>query len=61
MAIGRHWKLVHTPNRDYESVMAAVLSVELIGLAELRHLFPTSRMVHERFSGLTKSIVAVKS
>ena len=60
VAIGRRWNLVHTPNRDYASMLESVLSVELVGLAEFRHLFPTSLIRHERLAGLTKSIVAVK-
>jgi hypothetical protein len=60
VAIGRRWKLVHTPNPDYDAMMRTVLSVELIGFAEMRHLFPTSRVVGERFGGLVKSIIAIK-
>ena len=52
---------MHTPNRDYASMLESVLSVELVGLAEFRHLFPTSLIRHERLAGLTKSIVAVKA
>ena len=60
VAIGRRWKLVHTPDRDYDSMMTSVLGVELVGLAEFRHLFPGSQIRQERFAGLTKSIVAVQ-
>lgn len=60
VAIGRRWKLVHTPDRGYDSMLASVLSVELVGLAEFRSLFPDSRIRHERFAGLTKSLVAVR-
>lgn len=59
--ISRRWKLVHTPNTDYQAMLDAVLSVELVGLAEFRHLFPDSEIRHERFAGLTKSIIAVRS
>jgi hypothetical protein len=61
VAIGRRWKLVHTPDRDYDSMMRSVLSVELVGLAEFRHLFPRSEIRHERLAGLTKSIIAVQT
>lgn len=60
VAIGRRWKLVHTTDRDHDSMMRSVLSVELVGLAEFRHLFPGSEVRHERLAGLTKSIIAVK-
>jgi hypothetical protein len=60
VAIGRRWSLVHTPNDDYESMMVSVLGVELVGLAEFRHLFPTSEVLKEKVGGLTKSIIAVR-
>lgn len=60
VAIGRRWRLVHTPDRDYDSMLASVLGVELVGLTEFRSLFPDSEIRHERVAGLIKSIVAVK-
>lgn len=60
VAIGRRWRLVHSPNTDYAAMMGSVLSVELVGLAEFRYLFPGSDIVKERFAGLTKSVIAVK-
>ncbi len=60
VAIGRRWKLVHTPERDKDAVTRSVLSVDLVGLAEFRHLFPTSRIQSERFAGMVKSLVAVR-
>jgi len=60
VAISRRWKLVHCPSGDYDEMLEAVLSVELVGLAEFKHLFPTSEIRHERVAGLVKSIVAVK-
>ncbi|QIX27851.1 class I SAM-dependent methyltransferase [Nocardioides sp. JQ2195] len=61
VAIGRRWKLVHTPNGDYDSMLESVLSVELVGLTEFRHLFPGAEIRQERVAGLTKSIIAVRS
>ncbi|AWB91424.1 hypothetical protein [Aeromicrobium chenweiae] len=60
VAISRRWRLVHTPNRDRQAAVDNVLSVELIGLTELRNLFPSSRIVTERAAGLVKSIIAVR-
>lgn len=60
VAISRRWRLVHTPTTDRQAALDNVLSVELIGLTELRNLFPTSRVVHERAAGLIKSIIAVR-
>jgi hypothetical protein len=61
VAIGRRWKLVHTPNPDPVAMTQAVLEVELIGLAELRHLFPASEVRTEKIGGLIKSIIAVRN
>ncbi|GGU07004.1 class I SAM-dependent methyltransferase [Nocardioides albus] len=61
VAIGRRWKLVHTPTQDAASMTSSVLSVELVGVTELRHLFPQSEVRRERFVALTKSIIAVKT
>ena len=36
-----------------------VLGVELLSKTEMRHLFPASEIVEERFAGLTKSLIAV--
>jgi hypothetical protein len=60
VAVGRRWKLVHTPNPDPVAMTNAVLEVELIGLAELRHLFPRSQVRTEKAAGLIKSIIAVR-
>lgn len=60
VAISRRWGLVHTPNRDRQAALDNVLSVELIGLTEFKHLFPESRILHERAAGLVKSIIAVR-
>jgi hypothetical protein len=35
------------------------LGVELLSKTEMRHLFPASEIVEERFAGLTKSLIAV--
>ena len=59
VAIGRRWNLVHTPDRDAVSMMTSVLSVDLVGMAEFRYLFPTSQILRERVAGMTKSLIAV--
>lgn len=40
--------------------LADVLEIELVGRRQLEFYFPTSRILNERFFGLTKSIIAVK-
>ena len=39
--------------------MSEVQWTELVGVAELRSYFPDSHIHHERFAGLTKSLVAI--
>lgn len=58
--ISQRWPLIHTPPADRASALRSVMSTELIGATELETYFPSSRIVRERFAGLTKSIVAVK-
>ena len=60
IAISRRWPFVHTPSSEFDAELDAVLSVELVGLTEFRHLFPASVLHRERLAGLTKSLVAVK-
>jgi hypothetical protein len=60
VAISRRWPFVHTPCSDFDTELDAVLSVELVGLTEFRHLFPASVLHRERVAGLTKSLVAVQ-
>lgn len=61
VAVGRRWKLVHTLNPDRRAVLDSVLEVDLVGITEMRHLFPESVVQRERVLGLTKSIIAVRA
>jgi hypothetical protein len=60
VAISQRWPFVDTPCSDYRTELDAVLSVELVGLTEFRHLFPASVISRERLAGLTKSLIAVR-
>ena len=42
------------------SAVGDVLETEFLSKTEMRHYFPTSRLVSERFLGLTKSLIAVR-
>ncbi len=55
------WPLMHTRSTDRDEAIGTALGVELIGVTEMKHLFPRSSIVHERLGPLTKSIVAVGS
>lgn len=59
--IALRWPLAHTPASTLEEARSSVLWTELIGITEMRELFPDSHLVHERIAGVTKSIIAVKS
>lgn len=57
----RRWPLAHERVHTRAEALSQVLSIELIGATELRHLFPEAAIWHERLAGLSKSIVAVKA
>jgi hypothetical protein len=61
--ISRHWTLTrtHDPSRSNRANLDYVLSIELIGRAEMKHLFPQSELLIEKFAGVPKSLVAIKS
>lgn len=53
------WPLAHERVHTTEAALAQVLTIDLIGVAELRHLFPASTIWRERMFGLSKSLVAI--
>jgi hypothetical protein len=55
----RRWPLTHTTSKDPDEAIETALSVDLLSVTEMRHLFPESSIVHERLGPMTKSIVAV--
>lgn len=57
----QHWPLGHERVHTRAAALAQVLTIDLISATELRHLFPSSEIWHERFLGLSKSIVAVRN
>jgi hypothetical protein len=58
--ISRRWSAGHIKSADPVKAVADVLSVELLGLTDMRHYFPDASILRERFAGLTKSIIAVR-
>jgi hypothetical protein len=54
------WKLGHLKTDDRQAAIDSVNEVELIGLTQMRHYFPTSQIWQERMMGLTKSMVAIR-
>ena len=57
----RHWPWVHTPPADARGALGIALETELLSLPELAYYFPRSEIRRERFAGLTKSLVAVRT
>ncbi|MDQ6616498.1 MAG: class I SAM-dependent methyltransferase [Actinomycetota bacterium] len=60
--ISQHWPFGFSgiSGDDRDANLEEVLYVELLGAAEMGHLFPGSELLHERFVGLTKSLIAVR-
>ncbi|WNI14416.1 class I SAM-dependent methyltransferase [Actinacidiphila sp. ITFR-21] len=56
----RRWPLTHSKVGSPQEAMDAVIGVELLGRAEMRHLFPGSTLLSERVLGVTKSLIAVR-
>jgi hypothetical protein len=59
--IAEKWPLSHCPHPGFEGARSEVLWTELVSLAEMRAYFPTSRIIHEKAAGLTKSLIAVRT
>lgn len=57
--IAAGWRPSHIRAEGAADAVEAALSIELVGVTELQHYFPTSTILKERFAGLTKSIIAV--
>lgn len=57
----RVWPLMHTRSGSWDEAIETALGVELLSITEMRHLFPESRIHHERLAGLTKSVTAIRA
>jgi hypothetical protein len=58
----QHWGTLRTPAiKDAAEAAESVALVELASATEMRTYFPTSEIWFERFAGLPKSIVAIKT
>jgi hypothetical protein len=60
-ALTQRWPLGHIHADSYEEGLREAMEIELLTVSEMRHYFPTSRIWYERFGGLVKSLVAIKS
>lgn len=57
----RRWPLTASPTSDHEAAMRKVLGIELLGRQEMRYYFPHSQLWSERWFGVPKSLIAVKT
>jgi hypothetical protein len=63
VVLSRHWPLGSFQcgsEEAEERVVEDILAIELLTARQLRHYFPTSRIVRERVGGLSKSLIAVR-
>ena len=60
-AVLRIWPLAYAHFRSRGDAFEEVLSIELLCRSEMSFLFPYSEIWRERISGLTKSLVAVRT
>ena len=61
VAITTRWKFGHQITSDRRSAIDLVHEVELIGITQMTDYFPDSVIWREKFAGLVKSIVAIRS
>jgi SAM-dependent methyltransferase len=55
------WVTRPAPDRREFYIEHFLAEIRLLGTAEMKRFFPAARLIRERFLGLTKSLVAVKS
>ena len=62
-AVTRRWKVGNrrAPRRPLDAAVSSVLGIELLSKVEMQHYFPQSQIAYERFCGLVKSLIAVKT
>ena len=60
--VAQVWPLAHAGRLSDEGAAAeAVLDIELLDTKQVALLFPDSNVIRERFAGLTKSLIALKT
>lgn len=57
-----HWPLGnHAQVTDHDVALRDALDIELLSNAEMKFYFPDAKVLRERFAGLAKSLIAVRS
>ena len=59
--VTRHWPLGHRHTADWRESVLDNLRMESLSATALRAYFPDSEIVRERWCGLTKSLIAMKT
>lgn len=59
--ISMHWNRGHVRTYTRQEAQEQVDEIELIGITQMRRYFPSSVIWYERFAGLVKSLVAIKT
>ena len=52
---------MHTRSESWDSAVGTALGVDLVSITELKYLLPEATILRERFAGLTKSVIAVRT
>ncbi|ABL06617.1 class I SAM-dependent methyltransferase [Mycobacterium ulcerans] len=59
--ISMRWNRGYIRTHTREEAQEQVDEIDLIGIAQMRRYFPSSLILYERFAGLIKSLVAIKT
>lgn len=59
--ISMHWNRGYIRTHTREDAQDRVDEIDLIGVSQMRRYFPSSVVWYERFAGLVKSLVAIRS
>ncbi len=59
--VSMRWNRGHVRTYTREDAQEQVDEIDLIGISQMRRYFPTSVIWYERFAGLIKSLVAVRT
>lgn len=59
--VSMHWNRGHIRTYTRETAEEQVDEIELIGISQMRRYFPSSDIWYERFAGLVKSLVAIRT
>lgn len=54
------WPLGHTRGYEARAAVNEVMATDLLSASKMRHYFPDSQTVFERFGGIPKSMIAIR-